>query len=148
MEIDKMHWFQKSLLVLIVVLPVFKLSEVTVRAAKQQVILAQQEAKKRMVQSLPHNSIVKNKYVITCQGEVVDKQGHTVENQTLLSVSQLSGASGSEDVVLIRLEAISETAKEEIKKSDVNLPDLVYFSVQYVAESIVHLKMVVTKKLV
>lgn len=148
MQTDRLFWFPRVLLVLLMIFIVVESSKVVASAADQEMILTQQkEVERKLAQSLPDNSIkVKKGYVVSYKGETIDKDGKVIENQVLLSVSKLNGPSNGEDVVYIRLEAVSETAKEKIKKDSANLPELVYFSVQSVAEKVMDLKAAKTKK--
>lgn len=84
-------------------------------------------------------------YVVSYEGAALDKQGK-LTGQILLSVSKLSGTPNDSNTVLILLEAYSVTAKNEISKPNVTLQNLIYSSVQYVAESVIKMKSVKTKK--
>ncbi|GEM_PF-6234564 len=60
----------------------------------------------------------KERYVVSIWNNVVDMQHNLVENQILLSVSDISSLPKDEDnIVLIRLEAVAETAKKNDRKS-------------------------------
>lgn len=68
--------------------------------------------------SRPLFSQEKEKYIVSIWNTVVDKQPDLVENQILLSVSNISSSPKDEDnIVFIRLEAVAETAKKKIRKA-------------------------------
>lgn len=85
------------------------------------------------------------KLVIRCEGEVKDKNGYVVEDQTLLSISRMSDST-KKDAVLVRLKAVSITAKKTILEPIIILPELIYPSVEHVAQSIIMMKEAKDKK--
>ena len=85
-----------------------------------------------------------NKYLVAYQSRGIDALGGVIKNQIVLSVSSMSGPVNS--MVLIKLNAVSITAKEELEKPVISLPQLIYSSIQYVAEDMVRIKTVKNEK--
>ena len=82
-------------------------------------------------------------YIVSCEGNPVDKDHQAVSDELLVSATKMSSARFGDDTVLIRIKAFSDTAKKEISKSNSNviLPELVYESIQIVAKRVVDLRM-------
>ena len=152
METDKLGWFQKTLLIFVAIATVFLCGKTVISRAEKQDATTQkstekiQQVKKQTLASLFVSERKKGEYVVDCLGQIViDNKGNPRKNQILLSITRLNSVSSSsdkdtDDVVLIRLEAVSITAKEEIKKPVVNLLEPIYSSVLFVAKKIITIK--------
>ena len=105
-----------------------------------------EETSKEMLSFLNHGMKGADGYVVDFLGNAVDKKGKTLEDVLLLSVSSISTTSKEKNEVVVKLQAVSETARAESKKPVVNLPELIYESVSCVAETKTLLKKSKTKK--
>lgn len=104
----------------------------------QQIVVVQEKTQMKAtpIKFTSQENGGKLEYIVSVLGGiVVDNAGNTMENQILFSVSKVSRLSRNKNnVVSVRLEAIAETAKEEIRKDPISLPEVIYASVEYVAK--------------
>lgn len=143
MEKERLFELQKTMIVFTVIVVFFILG---IKLANNMKNSAQSNNEPYVLfsQDKEKDATSNNKYIVAYQSKGVDALGGVIEDQIVLSVSSMSGPANS--MILIKLNAVSTTAKKELEKPVISLPQLIYSSIQYVAEDMARLKTVKNEK--
>ena len=151
MENEKLLGCQKVFLIIGVIICFFIIGKKIADHQESNAIVKEMPSlvnKQDTVVNLPskNETVLKTGYIVSCGGKAIDEHGKEISDKMTVSVSKLSDIKNKKTTAVIILQAVSATAKEEIEKPVVILPELVYKSVQSVAEKIIDLKKAKTKK--